>query len=499
MNRHTYWSALLRKLQPCAVALALAWPGVAAADAVDRHISNWIESKLFDDPAVPADEIDVETTRGIVTLRGRTDNVLAKQHATRIAELVKGVRAVVNRIEVTASRPDDDIRRDVLDALRDDPATSAYQVDAEVEGGMVTLSGSVELWQERDLAAKVAQGVRGVRGVKNELAVEYDSDLTNREIAAAIRKLLRWDVLVDHGLIDVSARDGRIVLRGTVGSAAERRRAIAHVWIAGVRSVDASDLKVARWAREEAFRRDKYVVKGPDEVREAVFDALQFDPRVASFDIEVEVEGATVTLRGTVDNLKAKRAAETDARNTVGVVAVENRLEVKPRKEVTDEQIAAAVRRTLEQDPYLESEDITVQVYSGVVSLLGTVESRFAKLHAEDRISRVYGVLAVRNELEVEKDQPPVFSRYIYAFSPTPDTYLGRERKKSDAEIAEDIRDQLWWSPFVDSDEVDVSVEDGVAILTGTVETRREADAAVENAWEGGAVQVKNFLENLKE
>jgi osmotically-inducible protein OsmY len=53
----------------------------------------------------------------------------------------------------------------------------------------------------------------------------------------------------------------------------------------------------------------------------------------------------------------------------------------------------------------------------------------------------------------------------------------------------------LFWSPFVDSDDVTVSVEAGVATLTGSVDSLGEYNAARENAFEGGAITVINKLE----
>jgi osmotically-inducible protein OsmY len=46
-------------------------------------------------------------------------------------------------------------------------------------------------------------------------------------------------------------------------------------------------------------------------------------------------------------------------------------------------------------------------------------------------------------------------------------------------------------------DEVEVKVENGVATLTGSVESRRERGAAVANAYQGGAVSVDDQLELL--
>jgi osmotically-inducible protein OsmY len=65
---------------------------------------------------------------------------------------------------------------------------------------------------------------------------------------------------------------------------------------------------------------------------------------------------------------------------------------------------------------------------------------------------------------------------------------------KTDAAIKEDIEDELFWSPFVDLDEVTVKVDGGTAILTGEVDSLGEYEAATENALEGGAHEVDNNL-----
>jgi osmotically-inducible protein OsmY len=53
----------------------------------------------------------------------------------------------------------------------------------------------------------------------------------------------------------------------------------------------------------------------------------------------------------------------------------------------------------------------------------------------------------------------------------------------------------MWWSPFVDADDVTIRVSDGVATLTGEVDSWSELRAATENAFEGGARWVRNDLE----
>lgn len=70
----------------------------------------------------------------------------------------------------------------------------------------------------------------------------------------------------------------------------------------------------------------------------------------------------------------------------------------------------------------------------------------------------------------------------------------GEWRSKSDRQLKEDVKSELTWSPFVDADSVDVSVKNGEVTLSGTVEDRDAAEAAVDNAYEAGARRVISRL-----
>jgi osmotically-inducible protein OsmY len=52
----------------------------------------------------------------------------------------------------------------------------------------------------------------------------------------------------------------------------------------------------------------------------------------------------------------------------------------------------------------------------------------------------------------------------------------------------------MFWSPFVDANQVRVKVDAGIATLEGKVDDYAEMHAAVENAFEGGATRVDNRL-----
>ncbi|MGE0191169.1 MAG: BON domain-containing protein [Planctomycetota bacterium] len=481
---------------------ALALPvGAAFAEPSDSATTQALERELISDRAVPFDDIDISTSEGIVTLTGSVDNLLARERAVRIAETVKGVRAVLNRIQVEAAedRSDDEIRADIHHAFLVDPATDDYEVKVSVNGGRVTLAGTVDSWHEQRLAERVAKGVRGVTDLQNDIVVELAQVRPDGEIQREIEQALRWDARVDDALVEVSAEGGLVRVKGTVGSAAEKRIVRTMAWTAGVNAVDDSQLKVELWARNPDLRGEKYVLKSPEELEGALQAALAQDPRVQPFDVEIDAEGdGTVTLRGHVDNVKALRVAEQVARHTVGVHRVVNHLRVQP-EEVPDAEILMAVREAIRRDAFLAGQDIAVRVRGGVVHMSGVVDSLFEKGEADDVASRVKGVKRIANRLVV-RDLPYAYSPYVDDWTLCScDWYdLGHEpirTLRSDAELRDAIRSELRWSPFVTSEQVTIEVSDGVATLTGTVDSWPERLAARENALDAGATYVRNELD----
>jgi len=455
-----------------------------------------VEEEFFADIAVPSHKIDLEFVDGVLQMTGEVSDLRAKDRAARIAETVKGVRAVVNQIEVSDSGMTDAmIARSIENALLSDPATESYEVDVEVHDGYASLTGAVDSWQERELAETVARGVTGVRGVTNDVTILGAIDRLDSEIQAEVESALRWNVLVDDGLIEVSVTDGVVHLDGTVGSAAEKRQARTTAWVSGVVEVDDDKLEVARWARDDDLRSTRYVDVSDSEIEDALNDALVIDPRVRYFNVDPSVVNGVVTLRGVVGDLKARHAAEQVARNTVGTTAVRNHLKVRPDEERADDAIEKDVREAFLRDPVVDRFDSTVVVDDGTVYLHGTVGSSFEKHLASELATRVQGVTDVVNMMRVEglayAYDPFVDYGYVHPweYRPAP---ISTDR--SDRSIRKEVEDELFWSPFVDQDDVHVTVDDGEATLTGTVDSWMEWGAAQENAFEGGATDVDNDL-----
>ncbi|GKS57999.1 ornithine aminotransferase [Nitrospira sp.] len=440
----------------------------------DKTVTHAIERSLFVDSLVPHDGLDVETKDGIVTLQGAVPTIYGKERAVEHAQSMKGVRAVIDRIEVRASpRPDEEVRRDVTEALRIDPATNSMKIAVIAHNGQIVLRGTVQSWAERELAAEVVKTVRGVRSVNNELQLQLNGERGDAEIEADIRERLRTDVWLTGRILDVAVSGGDVVLRGTVGSALEKNRALSRAHVLGVKTVDGNDITVEWWARNY-MRQDDYVFPTDREIARSVKDALRHDPRVWTANPDVEVVAGAVTLRGVVGSLSAKRAAEADASDTLGIRTVNNYLQVRPAQSADDDGLAKAVRSRLAASTLVDRYDIRVAAHHGTVVLTGSVDSYAEKLAVGELASRIEGVTGLRNRLAVEGD--------------------GR-RLKSDHDIKRGIQDELWWSPFVDQEQVQVDVRDGVATLTGRVHSWWEKNRATKNAFEGGARDVRNELE----
>lgn len=449
---------------------------VAAEKAAlsDQAITLAVQAELAMDRTIAGHQVNVETRQGVVVLDGQVDHLLARERATQRVTRVKGVRAVVNNLHVkTPVRRDQELLHDVQQALLLDPATDAYELRVQVNDGKVTLQGMVDSWQEKHLSEQVAKSVQGVKQVQNDIAIAYTTRRSDQELQEEISRRLAADVWVDAGLITVAVQDGHVILQGTVGSAAEKTRAAMDALVMGVQSVDESGVQVD-WRKREAMRRvTPLAPKTDQEITRAASAALQYDPRLKGMSVQVAVARGMATLTGTVDNLAAKTAAEQDVNNTVGVWHVENNLRVLPSKLPESVEMIRDVRAALVRDPYLDRYGIEVTALKGQVFLSGTVQSSYEKDRAGDVAARVPGVVEVVNTLRV----------------------LATRQSQSDVEILTSIQQKLQQSAVIDSEDIHVSVEGGVATVSGVVDNRLERDAVITTAYEGGAHHVHNALQ----
>jgi len=122
--------------------------------------------------------ITVQVQNGAVILGGHAAGPIAANDAVGIVENYKGVKDVINNIQIDPLSPNDNrIRIAVFRAVYGNPMLNQYAIDPEkpvriqVENGHVTLLGVVDRQSQKDAAGIAANTVPGVFSVTNDLEV----------------------------------------------------------------------------------------------------------------------------------------------------------------------------------------------------------------------------------------------------------------------------------------------------------------------------------------
>ncbi len=451
---------------PAPTAKRMPIPDPDIAQAITRH--------LKEDSAVRSERIRVSVKDGICTLEGSVGNLLAKERALRVAETLKGVRSVIDRIEVQpVVRTDDQLRGDVIRELQQDKLTSTHPITVAAKDGKVTLTGIAASWPEKGFFTQVAKTVKGVKAIDNQVAVKYPLVPSETQIAADLKHRLANDVWLDGNVITATVTGHTVHLKGVVGSVAEKARARSDGWLAGVDFVDDDGVVVDWAARDDQRHVIAYAFRPDAEVAQAVRDAFKLDPRLTTLEPQVAVHNGIVELTGAVDSAKSRRAAELDAKDTVGVSDVHDAAIVQPAGRPTDADIDRGVKRALAEDLLLpDTTALRASTSKGKVVLKGEVKSGFERFDAIADIASIPGVSEIVDETTL---------------------------KRSPQDVKADIDDRLYWDATVERDRVKVAVApDGVATLSGTLDSWSEIRAAVEDATLAGATRVVNVLELKK-
>jgi osmotically-inducible protein OsmY len=181
--------------------------------------------------------------------------------------------------------------------------------------------------------------------------------MSNDQLVSNVTDELLWDPKVDSAAIAVSADNGAVTLRGTVGTFRQKREAKQDAErVYGVENVN-----------------NELQVRILDGNRRDVLKALMLDSLVPST-IDAKVNDGWVILSGTAEWQFQRDEAEFIAANVVGVAGMIDQVELMARMPSAGD-VKHSIKKAIERNAKLDAEAVSVDSSNGTVTLSGSVSS----------------------------------------------------------------------------------------------------------------------------
>ena len=206
---------------------------------------------------------------------------------------------------------------DVMEKLNFEPGLDSSNIAVSIINdnnvdNIVMLGGKMQSYAEKHIAEEAVEKIKKVRGVANEIEVDVSLKYkrSDVDIAKAAINALRWTVLVPHEKIKVATENGCLTLVGEVNDLYQKARAHDAVKnLFGVLTI-INEIKVITNVK-------------PTAVKETIIKEFERNARIDANNIQVEVEGTKIILKGRVKNFDEYKEAKNAALSISGITEVE--------------------------------------------------------------------------------------------------------------------------------------------------------------------------------
>ncbi|WP_405572623.1 BON domain-containing protein [Winogradskyella sp. Asnod2-B02-A] len=210
----------------------------------DLEIKNNVLEELEWQPILKDAQLGVEVVDGITTLTGTVSNLAEKIAAENAVKSVKGVKAIVEKLNVKNDKnvTDKDVAKRIIDDLEWNASVEQEDINVKVEDGYVYLSGKVKWAYQKNEAEKSLEYIEGIKSITNDISVTEKTISNN--VTHQINKAFKRSANIDAHNVSVIVEGNTATLQGTVKSIKEKDDALRAAYLAdGITDVK-NELKV---------------------------------------------------------------------------------------------------------------------------------------------------------------------------------------------------------------------------------------------------------------
>ena len=214
--------------------------------------------------------------------------------------------------------PDETLAELIREAIKRNKRVYLQPIEVSVTDGVVTLDGAVRSYRRKISAYEIASSFEGCNDVLNKLTIDPEKSFPDKEVVKNIVNALNASADITEGTVDVKVVDGIASLSGVVKDG----------WECLVAEDVARSVKGVRDIKN-LLEIDPILEVYSEELSKGIMTAFDHTRGLKWAKIEVEINGRTVLLSGTVSLLFKKETAETVVRR-FGIKDIKNNIVVKP-------------------------------------------------------------------------------------------------------------------------------------------------------------------------